>query len=279
MIDDFTKFVSCGATLRQKIRDNGSSYNDSSSIPVYIGVNDFDGNILVGFKYIETTDGYGNVYCNSIWFGCVMLPISKFYLGGNGMYEKDGDLFIPNKDRYWLFDADEKAYQKNDNSNNYLLSGSNAIGVTGSRTLYRVYEADRITYETFYEVTEDYVNSDSFVPVDFLSWEDSEVYKADVYGLFSNSAGNIIEVGYAMYRVLVNEGEPNENFLYPKKYIDIVFDETSGDWVWNGYKTTTEPTNSDFTMINDDSEVIELTFLQYSFKFQTAMCFDEGGVK
>jgi hypothetical protein len=250
-------------------------YFCSNNIPVYIGVNDFEGKILVGAKILNSASNTNRF--TMLWGSAVLLPIEKFYLGSHRlMYNKGGSLYIPSKDRYNLFDEDNLAFSKNDNTNDYLLSGTNAIGKTGRKEGYKVYDADRTTYTNENESTSDYVDSNDYDSVDFLSWNDSEVYKADTQGRFKNSANNQIEVGYAEYYIYNNDDE----FLgYAKKYINIVFNKEESKWFYGAYSTSSEPIDGNFTMTNEESETIDFIFYQYGMKFQTAMSFDEGGVK
>lgn len=278
MIDAFTKFVSCNDPLHVKARGDGSTYTNGDLLPFFIGVNDFDGMILTGPRYRELVDIYGNTYFPVTWSSSVLLPADSFYLAFGDSKEKDSNLYGPRKDRYSLFGGTQ-SYQKNDNTNDYLLSGQNAIGKTGQSRSYRVYDSDRVTYVTELEQTSDYVNSSDYSNVDFSTWNNQQIYTADAQGRFKNPSETQIEIGYATYTVLMNEGENNEFIARPQKYIDIVFSEIENKWVWGSYKSTSEPIDSNFTMTNDEENVIELVFYMYTFKFQTTMCFDEGGVK
>lgn len=281
MIDSLTKFVSCSDPLAYIQRDNGSTFINTGRVPVFIGVNDFDGKILVGASYTQLKDVNDDLYYFMLWQDAVVIPADLFFLNGKVLREKDSVLYAPRKDRVSMFKgaSSYQAYQNIDNSNDYLLSGQNAIGRTGMVTTYRVYEEDRVT-ETVEELnTSDYVDDSDHSNVDFTAWENPDIFISDNLGVFTNNLDDTIEVGYATYTTTLNEGEENESIARPQKYIDILFNEEENKWVWGEYSTEEEPSNSTLVMTDENDNTIQLVFFMYLFKFQSVMAYDEGGVK
>lgn len=284
-LDLTTKFVNAGNVIRYLYRENGSSYTNYRLRPLYIGVNDFDGFILVGPSLQETINQYGLKLKYIDWSGAIIIPADLFYLGVvythyniGSLVKKGSALYAVNKGRDSL--GSTNIYQNINSTNDYLLSGTNAIGDrTGIRDSYDLYGLDRVTKTRTYIKTSDYVHSDDHEFVPITGWENSSIYISDLFGRFENNSGTKIEVGYAQYAVLLDEGGDTERYEYPKKYVDIIFSEVDNKWYWKGYSTTNEPVDDNFTMTNDNNETIELFFYRYSFKEQQSFCFDEGGVK
>lgn len=286
MIDSTTKFVSCARPVYSLKRNDGSTFsntnNDNSYI--FIGVNDYADKILVGAKYATAIDTNGDYYSYMRWSASVLLPASLFFLAIPQILNKDGGLYLARKDRLKLFSeqADFQSFQKSDNTNDYLLSGSNAIGRTGLNYPYSTYDANRTTSISQREITSDYVSTSDGEDWNYAIFTDlnnPDIYIADGFaGRFKNLNDQQIEIGFATYTITLNAGEENEYIARPKKYIDIVFNEIENKWFWGLYSSVNEPIDANYTMNNGDDS-IDLIFYQYGFKEQSAMCFDEGGVK